>query len=151
MRTSVSLAGVPDRSTLNFGLTGSGRVYYSIELAYPVSARDILSRDEGFYVTTEYYDQAEYARIREIKSREYAEYLRGDKNMNDLKYPREIREYLQPLSQMRVGQLITVEYRMILGEDRDYVAMESFVPAGTEVVNTRLATESLAAAAPIVS
>jgi uncharacterized protein YfaS (alpha-2-macroglobulin family) len=36
---------------------------------------------------------------------------------------------------------------MILGEDRDYVAMESFVPAGTEVVNTRLATESQVAVA----
>jgi uncharacterized protein YfaS (alpha-2-macroglobulin family) len=64
--------------------------------------------------------------------------------MGDLKYPRDIREYLKPLTQLKVGQLITVEYRIILGEDRDYVAMESFVPAGTEVVNTRLATESLA-------
>jgi uncharacterized protein YfaS (alpha-2-macroglobulin family) len=143
VKTSVSLAWVGDRSTVNFGLTGSGWVYYTLELAYPVSAKDILARDEGFFVTTEYYDQTEYARVREIKLQENEEYLRGEKNMNDFKYPREIREYVKPLTQMRVGQLITVEYRLILAEDRDYVAMESFIPAGAEVVNTRLATESL--------
>ncbi len=41
-----------------------------------------------------------------------------------------------------MGQLIQVEYRLILSETRDRVAFESPIPSGTELVNTALATET---------
>ncbi len=59
-----------------------------------------------------------------------------------MKYPKEIREYVKPISQAKIGQLVRVEYRVILGETRDKVVFESFIPAGSELVNTRLATET---------
>ncbi len=138
----LDIKALADRSTLNFGLIGSGRAYYNIELAYPVPATEIVARDEGFFISTEYYDAREYARTRGEKADEYAEYQQGRKNLRDLKYPKDIREYLKAVKTPKVGQLLTVECRIITGEDRDYVALESLVPSGTEVVNTRLATET---------
>lgn len=37
-----------------------------------------------------------------------------------------------------------MEYRVITSEARDQVAFEAFIPAGSELVNTRLATETKA-------
>lgn len=49
---------------------------------------------------------------------------------------------MKPIIQTKVGQLVRVEYRVILSETRDKVAFESFIPSGAELINTRLSTET---------
>lgn len=131
-----------DHEAVNVGVTGRGRLYYDLTLKYPVSADKILSRDEGFFVQTVFYDYLEYQKIEMAKAEEYGKYDMGKIRYSELKYPKEVREYVKPITGAKVGQLVRVEYRVILSETRDKVVFESFIPAGSELVNTRLATET---------
>lgn len=138
----VPLAGLPKDSTVNFSKTGNGKLYYDLSLTYPVPARDIAARDEGMFVKTEYYDENEYRRIEALKNEEERSYSAGKIRYDELKYPKSVYEYLDTVDSFKVGRLVRVRYRVIVAETRDRVAFESFAPAGTELVNTRLATES---------
>ena len=133
---------MPDDSVLNFSKAGGGKVYYDVTMTYRIPAKDVAARDEGFLVRTESYDLSEFRRIDALKKEEYAKFEAGKIRHSDLKYPKGAYEYLEPLKKSRVGQLVLVRYRLVLPEARDRVAFETFVPAGAEVVNTRLATES---------
>jgi len=136
------IRNLTDREALNIGITGWGRLYYDLSLKYPISADKILSRDEGFFVQTEFYDYLEYQKVEVAKAEEQKNYEMGKIRLSEMKYQKEIREYMKPISQAKIGQLVQVEYRVILGETRDKVIFESFIPAGSELVNTRLATET---------
>ena len=127
---------------MNFSKTGNGRLFYDLSLSYPVAAETIAARDEGFFVQTQYYDLGDYRRIEALKNEEYARYLAGNVAYVALKYPKDVYSYLEPISGFSVGKLVLVRYRLILAEDRDQVAFESFVPSGSEIVNTNLFTES---------
>jgi uncharacterized protein YfaS (alpha-2-macroglobulin family) len=131
-----------DHEAVNVGVSGVGKLYYDLTLRYPVPADKILSRDEGFFVETAFYDYVEYQKVEKAREDEFGEYGQGKIRYSALKYPKEVREYVKPISGAKVGQLVRVEYRVILSETRDKVAFESFVPAGSELVNTRLATET---------
>jgi uncharacterized protein YfaS (alpha-2-macroglobulin family) len=93
-------------------------------------------------VQTEFYDYLEYQKVEVAKAEEQKNYEMGKIRLSEMKYQKEIREYMKPISQAKIGQLVQVEYRVILGETRDKVIFESFIPAGSELVNTRLATET---------
>lgn len=136
------LAGVPADSTLNFSKTGNGKLYYDLSLSYPVPAEKIAARDEGMFVKTEYYDQNDYRRVEALKLEEWRTYLDGKIRYDALKYPKDVYSYVTPVDALRIGQLVRVRYRVIAADARDRVAFESFVPAGAEIVNTRLSTES---------
>ncbi len=138
----IPLSALPTDSTVNFIKTGTGKLYYDLSLSYPVPAENLAARDEGMFVSTAYYDEADYRRIEALKRQETALYDAGKIRYDELKYPKSAYEYLDSVKSFRVGQLVRVKYRVILAETRDRVAFESFVPAGAEVVNTRLATES---------
>lgn len=60
----------------------------------------------------------------------------------DLEYPKDIVAYISPLKALKVGELVLAYNRMITGEPRDQVAFEGFIPAGSELVNPNLKTES---------
>ncbi|MDQ1344256.1 MAG: alpha-2-macroglobulin [Patescibacteria group bacterium] len=136
------LAGMPADLTVNFLKTGNGKIYYDLSLTYPVPAERIDARDEGMFVTTMYYDENEYRRVKALKDAEWADYLNGKIRYEALKFPKTVYEYLTEISKYRVGQLVHVRYRVIVADDRDRVAFESFVPSGAEIVNTRLSTET---------
>lgn len=138
----VGLRGVPTDSVLNFSKTGNGKLYYDLSLSYPVPADKIAARDEGIFVKTEFYDQGECKRIEALQAEESAAFAAGKIRYDELKYPKDVYSYATPVSNFRVGQLVRVRYRVIAAETRDRVAFESFVPAGAEIVNTRLSTES---------
>ena len=138
----MNLKGLPDTSTLNIGVKGKGKIYYTLELGYPVPADEALARDQGIFVEVRPFDLLEYQKIKSEKDREFEEYSNGKKSFESLKYPKEVREYLQPVETAKVGQLVIYEYRLILSETRDQVAFESYFPSGAEAVNTNLAIES---------
>ena len=68
--------------------------------------------------------------------------MAADIEYSDLKYPKDIPAYLHPIDSLKIGQLVMVYNRMILAEPRDQVAFEGFIPAGAELVNPDLKTES---------
>ena len=47
----------------------------------------------------------------------------------------------EPLSAANVGDVLKVHLTISTPKDRNFVAIEDFIPAGTEIVNTNLATE----------
>ncbi len=139
---SIALKGVPDRSTLNFSLAGNGRLYYDMTLRNPIATTKVSARDEGFFLQSEMYDYLEYQKIQQTQSEEFEKYQRGDMAYSSLKYPKDVSEYITPIIRAKIGQLVRIQYRIILSEARDRVAFESFIPAGSELVNTVLATET---------
>ena len=76
-----------------------------------------------------------------MKNTEWQAYLTGGIDYEDLKYPREVTDYLMPVLGGKVGQLLLVHTVAITGEPRDKVAFEGFIPSGSELVNTNLSTE----------
>lgn len=139
---TLDIKSLTDKEAFHVDTVGRGKLYYDLSLKYPVAADKIVSRDEGFFVETTYYDFIEYQKIEGMKKVETEKYEQGKVRYSELKYPKEVREYLTPIKQAKVGQLVRVEYRVIVSETRDKVAFESFIPAGSELINTRLATET---------
>ena len=143
---SIPASTLPASTTVRIETTGSGSIYYDITLGYMVPAVGIAARNEGFIVQTEYYDYAEYRRIRSLKDTEWKQYLAGDIDYESLQYPREVTSYLTGVTSGRVGQLLYVADTIIAPEAADQVAVEAPIPSGSELVNTTLQTESSAVA-----
>lgn len=140
--TGFLLSNLQDVSQFQFQKTGTGRIYYDISMTYALKASGIPARDEGFFLESTNYDYAEYQAIEKAKATEWAKYLKGDILSTELKYPKDITTYLTPLTSPKVGTLVIVYNRMIAAEPRDQVAFEGFIPAGAELVNPNLKTES---------
>lgn len=139
---SLTLDALKDTSLLRFEKTGTGKVYYDIALEYALKASWLKPRDEGFAIESVYYDYDAYKAIEKLKREEWEKYMQNEIIYTELKYPKETFSYLEPLTTLNVGQLVLVHNRMILAEPRDQVAFEGFVPAGSELVNPNLKTES---------
>lgn len=128
-------------NTFQIEKTGTGTVYYDLNLSYFVPSKDIKARDEWFFVEKKYYSFADYKKIESLKNEEYEKYLNGEMRFEDIKYPREVVQYLIPITKGKVWELVLVYHKLVVSESRDQVAFESFIPSGSEIVNTNLATE----------
>ena len=123
-KKSLTLDVLKESSILHFEKTGTGRIYYDIAIEYALRASGLKSRDEGFYIESGYYDYTSYRAIERAKNEEWQKYISGEVEYNDLKYPKEITSYLDPIESFKVGQLVIVHNRMIMAEPRDQVAFE---------------------------
>ncbi len=121
---------------------GTGAVWYDAAMSYLVPAKDAAPRSEGLSVTTAFYDDASYRKVLALQARELREYLEGKLAWENRKYPKDAFEYLKPVTEGKVGQVLVARNRVAAGEDRDNVRFEGFAPAGAEVVNANLATEA---------
>lgn len=115
-------------------------VYYDLTLSYYIPSKDVLERDEWFSIKRTYYDYQDYLKIQTLKSQEYEKYRKGKISYTDLKYPQNIIEYIDPVQQVKVWQLLVSDNQIIVSETRDQVVFEWFLPAGVDAVNTSLAT-----------
>ncbi len=140
--TGFSLHALQDISRIHFEKSGTGRIYYDIALEYALQASGLKSRDEGFFLESAYYDYASYQIVEKAKQSEWIGYIQGAIEYRNLKYPNEIITYLKPLKSLQIGKLVMVYNRMITPEPRDQLAFEGFIPAGAELVNPKLKTES---------
>lgn len=52
------------------------------------------------------------------------------------------REGLRPVSRAQVGQVLRGHLKLVVSKPRNFVAIESYIPAGTELVNFSFATEN---------
>ncbi|MDD2908711.1 MAG: MG2 domain-containing protein [Candidatus Gracilibacteria bacterium] len=122
--------------------SGNGKVYYDLALSYYLPIEKVQSRDEGFYLEQTYFDYNEFRKIETLKSKEWLSYNSGAIDYKDLKYPKNVVEYLTPIKEFKVGQIVLVYNKVVTSEPRDQVAFEGYIPSGSELVNTNLDTES---------
>jgi len=138
----ISLDALKDTSSLHIEKTGQGNLYYDIAMSYFIPTQEVKTRDEGFFLEQTYYDYDTYKSIKKAKEEEWDKYTNNDISFNDLKYPKDIVTYLTPLENFTVGKLVYTYNRIIIGETRDQVAFEGFIPSGSELVNPDLKTAS---------
>ena len=112
-------------------------------MSYQIPAKDIAARDEGFFLEQAYFDYNEYRVTSKAKEDEWASYMSGSIAYKDLKYPKDVVTYLNPIENLTVGKLVYVHNRMITAETRDQVAFEGFIPSGSELVNPEFKTENI--------
>lgn len=94
---TLPLRELKDMSEYGFETVGTGKMYYSVSLKTPIAASKVPSREEGFYVSTEYYDFNAYNVIAQKKEAEWTKHINGDISYDKLEYPKNITEYISPV------------------------------------------------------
>lgn len=111
-----------------------------MNLSYYKDASEIKERDEWFFIETKYFKYSEYQKIETLKSIEWSRYVENKISYKELKYPKNIFEYLEEVQKWRVWELLIVKNKVITNETRDKVAFELFIPAGAALINPHLDT-----------
>jgi uncharacterized protein YfaS (alpha-2-macroglobulin family) len=92
---------------------GTGRLYYTAALNVYRPADEIAPLNRGISVNRAYYEQGA-----DVKT-------------------------ATPVNNTRVGEVLTVRLTIILPNDAYHFAVEDYIPAGTEILNTNLKTSQL--------
>lgn len=121
---------------------GKGSAWYALALSYAVPASAAQARDEGFTVTRAFYDYAAYKAVLALQAQETKDVESGKISWDDRTYAKDAFEYVGPVTEGKIGQLLVARVRMIVPETRDAVRFDGYVPAGAELVNPNLATEA---------
>jgi hypothetical protein len=138
----ISLDDIQDENSFVVEKQWKWTIYYDLNLSYYKDASEIKARDEWFFVETKYFSYNKYKKIESLKKQEWKKYLEDKISYDDLKYPKEITNYLTELKTWKVWQLLIVNNKIITTETRNKVAFEWFIPAGSELINPNLATSS---------
>lgn len=136
------LNNLKDENDFNVEKTWNWNIYYDLSLNYYLDTKDIKARDEWFSITREYYNYEEYKNILHLKKEEWQKYLENKISYNSLKYPKQVYEYIKPITTWKVWELLMVRNKVITTETRDKVAFEWFITAWSELVNPNLATST---------
>ncbi len=138
---SLKLQNLENENVFSIDKFWSGNVYYDLNLNYYLSSKNIKSRDEWFFVKLNYYDYEEYSEIKLQKQKEWTKYNNGKLAYSKLKYPKDVFEYLKTLTWGKVWDILLCRYKIITNEARDKIAIESFIPAGAQILNPNLDTQ----------
>ena len=109
-----------ERDPLGAAVTGSpGRLYYAAYLTYYKPVQEVKALDRGIIVSRQYY-------LQEAEGEEAG----------------------RPITEARVGDVITVKLTLVAPNDLHYVVVEDPLPAGAEGIDTSLATTSVVGEQP---
>lgn len=139
---SFQVSELPDAFGIRMEKSGNGNVYYDIAIDAPMPAETLARRDEGFGLDFTPYSYDEYSAVKRKKDEEWKAYMLGTIRFSDLKYPKNVIEYLTPATKYVVGKLYYFSYDLVASEARSNVFFEGFLPSGAELVNTNLKTEN---------
>lgn len=131
-----------EKNTLNFSLSGSGNLYYDVNVKYFVPYAQQTAIDRGFFIKREYFSYDDFIKIKRLKDAEYASYLSGEITYDKIIYKKPVVSYLKPVTSGKIWDLLLVHNAIYTNEPRDHVFFEGFIPSGSELVNTRLDTET---------
>ncbi|MEF2175972.1 MAG: MG2 domain-containing protein [Candidatus Absconditabacteria bacterium] len=137
----IILSDLNEQNSFKINKTGSGNLYYDLNLTYYLPAKNIKATNQGFRLDVKYYRYNDYKMILTEKEKEYKLYMEGKVSYEDLKYTKEPFDYISPVFGGKVGEVLIAANEISTGEPRDKVSFEGFIPAGSELVNTNLATE----------
>ena len=138
----IKLDDIQDKNSFIIEKNGKWTIYYDLNLSYYKNASDIKARDEWFFVEIKYYNYNEYKKIESLKNIEWEKYLENKISYDELKYSKDIFEYLKEVKSGKVWDLLIVKNKIITNETRDKVAFEWFIPSGAELINPKLATST---------
>lgn len=139
---NLAINNLQANNIFNVQKSGTGNIYYDLTLSYYLPIQDLQPRDEWFAIIRHYYDFNEYNKVLKIKEAERYQYLEWKITFDQLQYPKEVIEYLNPITSGSVWQLVIVYNKIITNEPRDQIVLEWYVPSGSELVNVNLNTES---------
>lgn len=128
-------------NTISINKAWNWNVYYDLDLSYYLPTDKLQARDEGFFLEQKYYDYNNYRKIETLKKKEFNDYMNWAIDYDSLKYPKNITEYLSPVKDIKMWQLLIANTKIVTSEPRDNVAFEWFIPSGSELINTNLSTE----------
>jgi uncharacterized protein YfaS (alpha-2-macroglobulin family) len=137
-----SLSEIAHTADLTMRSNTNKKTYYDIGISYFLPAKTIEARYEWFVIKKNYYSYEEYSTIKNQKDAEQHKYRQGEISYAQLKYPKEISTYLTPKTTASVGDVLVTIMTIVINEPRKQVAIENFIPAGSEVINYTLSTES---------
>jgi len=138
----LDLANLKDNNTFSIEKSGSGSIYYDLTMTYSKEYEEQTSLDMWFYITKTYYRYDEYKQIQYFKKEEWKKYISWEIWYDDLEYPKEIYEYLTSVKRWNIWELLIVNNRIMIGETRDKVILESYMPSWAELINPNLDTSS---------
>lgn len=136
------LAKIAHQSKITIQSDTKDLAYYDITMNYFVPAQDVQSRDEWFVIQKKYYNYESYINISRKKTAERYDYMQNKISYTALKYPKEITQYLEEEKNPKIGEVLVVNSMFVTSEPREQVAIDNYIPAGTELINPNLATES---------
>ncbi len=136
------IAKINHTATVTMQSSSKEAAYYDLTMTYFVPAQDITSRDEWFVIQKKYYSYEAYMNIARQKATERAQYQQNKISYQALKYPKAITEYLTEEKNPSIGEVLAVNIHFVTSEPRDQVAIDHYIPAGTELINPNLATET---------
>ena len=140
--TQTDIANISHQSKITIKSDSKDLAYYDITMNYFLPAQDVASRDEWFVIQKKYYSYEAYMNVFRAKSAERLEYLQNKISYTALKYPKDITEYLKEEKALKVGEVLVANITFVTSEPREQVAIDTYIPAGTELVNPNLSTES---------
>ncbi|OHB20713.1 MAG: hypothetical protein A2666_01630, partial [Parcubacteria group bacterium RIFCSPHIGHO2_01_FULL_47_10b] len=108
--------------------TKPNTLYYDASLRYFIPAEQIKPRDEGFGITRAFYPFSMTEAWSDVGSSGSSGNA-ANKNA-------------EPVTEAKVGQLLRAHIEVIVPKSRRSVVISDVIPAGMEIVNTNLATES---------
>lgn len=138
----IKLDDIKDENSFVIDKAWNWTIYYDLNLSYYKEASEIKARDEWFFVETSFYKYDEYKKIESTKKTEWKKYNNREISYEELKYPKDIFEYLVDVKSWNIWDLLIVKNKLITTETRDKVAFEGFIPAWAELVNPNLDTSS---------
>lgn len=141
-RLATDIAKIDHSATVTMWSDSKETAYYDLTLTYFVPAKDSTSRDEWFVIQKKYYNYEAYMDIARQKANERAQYQQNKISYQALKYPKAITEYLTQEKDLSIGEVLVVDIHFVTSEPREQVAIDHYIPAGTELINPNLATES---------
>lgn len=141
-KLNVDLSKVSHKSLIEMTSSNITAPYYDLTMTYFLAAKNVPARDEWFVVQKKYYNYEEYTDIARKKSLERSAYVQQKISYNSLKYPKPITEYLTEQKEFSVGDVVIAYITFVTSEPREQVAIDHYIPAGSELVNTNLSTES---------
>lgn len=139
---TIEVKNLQNSNIFNIEKEGSGSIYYDLNLKYFVPTKRLKAKDEWFFIEKKYFFLSEYKKVEALKAQEYEKYLTWEILYENLKYPHEVVEYLTPIKKWNIWDLVLVYNKLVTSEARDQVAIESYIPSWSEIVNTNLATET---------
>lgn len=141
-KQSIDITKINNNADIQMSSDSQSKSYYDITMSYFLPAKDIRARYEWFIVKKEYYKYEDYMDIANKKSVEWNDYIQGKISYKSLKYPKAISTYLQQEKNPQIWEVLITLMTIITSEPREQVAIENFVPAGSELINPHLSTES---------
>jgi hypothetical protein len=138
----LKLDDIKDENSFVIDKSWNWTIYYDLNLSYYKEASEIKARDEGFFVETKYYKYEDYKKIESYKKVEWEKYTDKEITYEELKYPKNIFEYLSEVKAWNIWDLLIVKNKIITTETRDKISFEWFIPAWAELVNPNFDTSS---------